>query len=94
MHKDIYVYVKNCPECTVVCGGGKVQRPSLCPIPVIRPFQILMDIMALPKTPKGNQHVLVFQVSGPVYSDAPMIGSTIGNRFIGLKVIISVSAFL
>ena len=26
-------------------------------------------------------------------SDAPMIGSTIGNRFIGLKIIISVSAF-
>ena len=27
-------------------------------------------------------------------SDAPMIGSTIGNRFISLKIIISVSAFL
>ena len=61
-YKDIYVYVKNCPECTVVCGGGKVQRPPLCPIPVTRPSQILrMDIMALPKTTKGNQCVLVFQ---------------------------------
>ena len=61
-YKDIYVYVKNCPECTVVCGGGKVQRPPLCPIPVTRPFQILgMDIMALPKTTKGNQYALVFQ---------------------------------
>ena len=62
MYKDIYVYVKNCPECKVVCGGGKVKRPPLCPIPVTRPFQILgMDIMALPKTTKGNQYVLVFQ---------------------------------
>ena len=56
MYQDIYVYVKNYPECMVVIGGGKVQQPPLCPIPVTRPFQILgMDIMALPKTARENQ---------------------------------------
>ena len=58
MYEDVYLYVKNCPECAIVSGGGKVRRPPLCPIPVQRPFQILgMDIMALPKTMRGNQYV-------------------------------------
>ena len=43
-------------------GGGKVARPSLHPIPVQRPFQIVgVDVMDLPKTLDGNCHVLVFQ---------------------------------
>ena len=29
MYKDVYLYVKNCPECAIVSGGGKVQRPPL-----------------------------------------------------------------
>ena len=62
MYKDVYLYINNCPECAIVSGGGRVQRPPLCPILVQRPFQILgMDIMALPKTIRGNQYVSVFQ---------------------------------
>ena len=37
-------------------------KPPLQPIPVQRPFQIIgVDIMDLPKTERGNKHVLVFQ---------------------------------
>ena len=37
-------------------------RPPLHPIPVRRPFQIMgVDIMDLPLTQQGNQHVVVFQ---------------------------------
>ena len=46
----------------LVSGGGRVQRPPLHPIPVQRPFQIVgVDVMTLPRTVQGNQHVLIFQ---------------------------------
>lgn len=39
-----------------------METPPLQPIPVSRPFQILgVDIMDLPKTERGNKHVLVIQ---------------------------------
>lgn len=62
MFVDTMHYVRNCPECATVSGGGKGVRPPLHPIPVNRPFQIVgVDIMELPKTTQGNKYVLVFQ---------------------------------
>ncbi len=62
MHADALRFARNCPECAIVSGGGRVQRPPLHPIPVQRPFQIVgVDVMDLPKTIDGNCHVLVFQ---------------------------------
>ncbi len=61
MYGDTQKYARNCPECAIVTGGGRLHRPPLHPIPVRRPFQILgVDIMDLPKTTNGNKHVTVF----------------------------------
>ena len=62
MHRDCVQFARNCPECAIVSGGGKVAKPPLHPIPVARPFQIVgVDIMDLLTTNQGNKHVLVFQ---------------------------------
>ena len=62
MFADVIHFTRNCPECTIVTGGGKTSRPPLHPIPVQRPFQIVgVDIMELPVTTTGNRYVLVFQ---------------------------------
>ena len=62
MHRDAVHFARNCPECSIVSGGGRVCKPPLHPIPVQRPFQILgIDIMDLPTTQQGNKHVVVFQ---------------------------------
>ena len=61
IYADSVHFARNCPECTVVSGGGRVIKPPLHPIPVQRPFQIVgVDIMELPKTEAGNKYVLVF----------------------------------
>lgn len=71
MFGDAQQFVKGCPECAVVSGGGRVLRPPLHPIPVTRPFQILgVDVMDLPKTVQGNKHVLVFQ---DLFTKWPMV---------------------
>ena len=55
MHADTLRFVRNCPTCSIVSGGGKVTRPPLHPIPVQQPFQIVgVDIIDLPKTIDGN----------------------------------------
>ena len=41
MFADTMHYVRNCPECATVSGGGRATRPPLHPIPVNRPFQIV-----------------------------------------------------
>ena len=62
MYADCEKHRKGCPQCCYVVGGAKVRKPPLQPIPVTRPFQILgIDIMDLPKTERGNKHVLVIQ---------------------------------
>ena len=62
MHHDAVHFTRNCPECTIVSGGGQVCKPPLHPITVQRPFQIVsVDIMDLPATQQGNKHVVVFQ---------------------------------
>ena len=65
MYSSCIRYARNCPECTVVTGGGRNTKPPLYPIPPVeRPFQIIgVDIMELPCTRRGNRYVLVFQVS-------------------------------
>lgn len=62
MYGDVYTFIKQCPECTLVSSGGRKYQPHLHPIPVQRPFQILgVDIMELPRTKQGNRYVVVFQ---------------------------------
>ena len=62
MYSDIIEFCKNCPECAIVSGHGRRNKPPLYLIPVQRPFQIVgVDVMDLPKTLQGNQHVIVFQ---------------------------------
>ena len=62
MYSDAISFCKNCPECAVVSGTGRVHRPPLHPIPVQRAFQILgVDIMELPVTERGNRYLIVFQ---------------------------------
>jgi len=59
---DSLNFAKNCPECVIVSGGGKMCRPPLHPIPVQRTFQIQgINIMELPKTAAGNRYVMVLQ---------------------------------
>ena len=62
MYADAMAFCKKCPECAIVTGAGRQLKPSLKPIPVQRPFQIMgLDIMDLPATEQGNKHVVVFQ---------------------------------
>lgn len=62
LYKDAITYCRNCPECAIVSGVGRINHPPLHPIPVHRPFQIWgVDIMELPTTTKGNKYVVVFQ---------------------------------
>ena len=62
MYTDTLNHCKNCPQCAVVSGAGRIHRPPLQPIPVQRVFQILgVDVMELPKTDRGNKYVVVFQ---------------------------------
>ena len=60
MYVDAVKYSKNCPECAVALGRGR-SGPPLQPIPVSHVFQIVdVNIMDLPKTERGNKHVLNF----------------------------------
>ena len=71
MFADAQRFVRGCPECAVVSGGGRVVRPYLQPILVSRPFQISgVDVMDLPTTLQGNKHVLVFQ---DLFTKWPMV---------------------
>ena len=58
----------NSHQCTIVERKEQKKIPSLMPIPVDHPFQIMgVDIMELPLTTKGNKYLIVFQ-------DLPYIG--------------------
>ena len=62
MYGDVTKHCRNCPQCAFASGAGSVGKPPLQSIPVQRPFQIIgVDIMDLPKTERGNKHVLVFK---------------------------------
>jgi len=71
LYHDATEYCRNCPECAVVSGVGRVNRPPLHPIPVSRPFQIWgVDIMELPTTARHNRYVIVFQ---DMFSKWPLV---------------------
>ena len=62
MYGDVVSHCASCPQCAIVNSSGRVNRPPLHPIPVQRVFQIVgVDVMDLPKTERGNKHVVVFQ---------------------------------
>ena len=62
MYTDTMSYCKKCPQCIIVGGTGRINRPPLHPIPVQRAFQIMgVDIMDLPEIEMGNCHVVMFQ---------------------------------
>ena len=74
MYTDAMNYAKNCPQCAIVEGTGRRQRPLLQPIITERPFQIVgVDIMELPVTAKGNKYVIVFQ---DLFTKWPMVFPT------------------
>ena len=53
-------YANNYPQCAIVEGTGRRQKPLLQPIVTERPFQIIgVDIMELPVTTQGNRYVVV-----------------------------------
>ena len=62
MFNNALRFARACPECDIFTGGGRASRPPLHPILMSKPFQILgIDIMDLPLTDQGNQHVVVIQ---------------------------------
>ena len=79
MYSDTIDHCSSCPQCIIVNPSGGVNKPPLQPIPVSHLFQILgVDVMALPCTEAGNQHVVVFQDSltkFPLVFPVPEIGS-------------------
>ena len=71
MYADAMIFCKQCPECAIVTGASRQHRPPLHPIPVERPFQkVGVDIMDLPRTDRGNRHVVVFQ---DLFTKWPMV---------------------
>ena len=71
MYTDVIAYADNCPQCAIVEGTGRRQKPLVQPILTERPFQILgVDIMELPVTSKGNRYVIVFQ---DLFTKWPMV---------------------
>ena len=62
MYRDAMKHANNCPQCAIVEGTGRKQKPPLTPIPTQHPFQVIgVDIMELPLTTKGNRYLIVFQ---------------------------------
>ena len=62
MYTDAMNYTNGCPQCAIVEGTGRRQKPLLQPIVTERPFQIVgVDIMELPVTTQGNRYAIVFQ---------------------------------
>ena len=62
LYKNAVSYCRNCPECAIVSGVGRINHSLLHPIPVHRPFQIWgVGVMELPVTAKGNRYIIVFQ---------------------------------
>ena len=62
MYHDAMNHASSCPNCAIVEGTGRKQKPPLQPIPTERSFQIVgVDIMELPLTSNGNRYLIAFQ---------------------------------
>lgn len=71
MYAEVCQFCRSCPDCATATGGSRPGKPSLSPIPVSRPFQIVgVDIMELPLTSRGNKYVVVFQ---DLFTKWPMV---------------------
>ena len=71
MYRDAMKHANNCPQCAIVEGTGRKQKPPLTPIPTQHPFQVIgVDIMELPLTTKGNRYLIVFQ---DLFTKWPMV---------------------
>ena len=61
MYHDTIKFAESCPQCAIATESSRSNKPPLHQIPVDRIFQIFgVDVMDLPKTDQGNQHVVVF----------------------------------
>ena len=71
MFSDVVEYCRSCTSCAIASGLGRPSKPTLAPIPVQRPFQIIgVDVMELPVTKRGNRYAIVFQ---DMFSKWPMV---------------------
>ena len=62
MYTDAMNYANSCPQCAIVEGTGRRQKPLLQPIVTECPFQIVgVDVMELPITAQGIRYAIVFQ---------------------------------
>ena len=74
MYSNALEYANNCPQCAIVQGTGRRQKPPLYPIFTERPFQIVgVDIMELPITSRGNHYVIVCR---DLFTKWPMVFPT------------------
>ena len=74
MYSDALEYANNFPQCAIVQGAGRRQKPPLYLIVIERPFQIVgVDIMELPITSIGNRYVIVCQ---DLFTKWPMVFPT------------------
>ena len=61
MRTDVRKHCRSCLACATRRGTGRASCPPLQPIPVGGPFHTVgVDILKLPQTYEGNQHVVVF----------------------------------
>ena len=78
MYQDALEYAESCPQCAIVKGTGRKNKPPLHPIPTERPFQIVgVNIMKLPVTTRGNKYVVVFQ---DMFTKWPMVYPTSNQK--------------
>ena len=73
MYADAKNYANNCPQCVIVEGTGRRQKPLLQPA-IERPFQkIRVDIMELPVITDEFQYVVIFE---GLFTKWPMVFPT------------------
>ena len=78
MYTDAMNYANSCPQCVIVEGTGRRQKPLLQPIVTEHPFQIVgVDIMELPVTNQGNRYAIVFQ---DLFTKLPLVFPTIDQK--------------
>ena len=72
MYSDVTKHCASFPQCPIVNGNRRINRPPPSPIPVQRPFQIMgVDVMELPVTDSGNHHVVDFLTKWPLVFPVP-----------------------